>query len=419
MQLPYDVVLFDLDGTLTQSHPGIVASARHSLNAMGVDCEGQDLKIFVGPPLYETYRFLGLTDECAREAIRIFRAKYETDGWADATVFPGVPTMLKSLKAHGAFLGIVTAKPTVQAERVLKGFDLWKYFDRVVSTHENDDHCDKAELIRRALPENYRRAAMVGDRMFDMTGAVGAGVDGIGALYGYGTREELVESGAAAVVESIDALTKLLLGGLKPVKGLFLTLEGSDGCGKSTQGRLLADWLKRLGHRLIETREPGGCPISERIRALVLDAKEKGMCDVTEALLFAASRAQHVHEVIRPALERGDTVLCDRFVDSSIVYQGEARGLGRDLVAALNAPAVDGVMPDATLLLLMDPIEAIRRRRAENAPDRMEGDDALARRVYDAYKALAQREPGRVHAVDASGSVEQISAQIRQIVAEI
>ena len=169
----------------------------------------------------------------------------------------------------------------------------------------------------------------------------------------------------------------------------------------------------------METREPGGCPISERIRALVLDPNEKGMCDVTEALLFAASRAQHVREVIRPALERGDTVLCDRYVDASIVYQGEARGLGRDLVAALNAPAVDGVMPDATLLLLMDPIEAIRRRRAENAPDRMEGDDALARRVYDAYKALAQREPGRVHAVDASGSVEQISAQIRQIVEEI
>jgi dTMP kinase len=419
MQLPYDVVLFDLDGTLTRSHPGIVASARHSLVAMGVDCAGRDLTLFVGPPLYESYRFLGLDDGGAREAIRIFRAKYETEGWKDAAVFPGVPSMLRSLKARGAFLGVVTAKPTVQAERVLKGFDLWKYFDCVTSTHEKDDHCDKAELIRRALPEKYRQACMVGDRMFDMAGAVGAGVDGIGALYGYGTREELLSSGAAAVADSIEALTGLLLGGLKPERGLFLTLEGPDGCGKSTQARLLGEWLRRLGHRVVETREPGGCPISERIRSLVLDAKEKGMSDVTEALLFAASRAQHVRDVIRPALERGDTVLCDRFVDSSIVYQGEARGLGRALVASLNAPAVDGVMPDATLLLMMDPIEAICRRRKENAPDRMEGDDALARRVHEAYRALAQREPERVRAVDASGSVEQISAQIRQIVAEI
>jgi dTMP kinase len=327
--------------------------------------------------------------------------------------------MLKSLKAHGAFLGVVTAKPTVQAEQVLKGFGLWKYFDCVTSTRDQDDHCDKAKLIRRTLPEKYRRACMVGDRMFDMAGAVGAGVDGIGALYGYGTREELLESGAAAVADSIEALTDLLLGGLPRQKGLFLSLEGPDGCGKSTQALLLADWLKRLGHRLVETREPGGCPISERIRALVLDPEEKGMSDVTEALLFAASRAQHVRDVIRPAIERGDTVMCERFVDSSIVYQGDARGLGRELVAALNAPAVDGVMPDATLLLMMDPIEAICRRRAENTPDRIESDDALAKRVYEAYRALAERNPNRVRVVDASGSVEQISAKIRQIVAEI
>jgi dTMP kinase len=221
------------------------------------------------------------------------------------------------------------------------------------------------------------------------------------------------------VADSVEALTKLLLGGLAPAKGLFLTLEGPSGCGKTTQARLLAQWLRRLGHQVVETREPGGCPVSERIRALVLDAKEQGMCDVTEALLFAASRAQHVRDVIRPALERGDTVVCDRFVDSSIVYQGEARGLGRELVAALNAPAVDGVMPDATLLLMMDPIEAIRRRGAQNAPDRLEGDDALARRVHDAYRALAEREPGRVRIVDAGGGVEQISSQIRQIVSEI
>ncbi len=418
MQLPYDVVLFDLDGTLTRSHPGIVESARHALKTLGYDCEGKDLTLFVGPPLYESFLFLGLTEDQTREGIRLFRARYEVDGWTNATVFPGIVSLLRSLKAHGAFLGVVTAKPTVQAERVLKGFGLWKYFDRVVSTSAQDDHCDKAELIRRALPSGCRRPCMVGDRRFDMEGAVGAGVDGIGALYGYGTREELTGSGAKVVAESVEALTTLLLGGLPPAKGLFLSLEGSDGCGKSTQGRLLAKWLRDTGHRVLETREPGGCPISERIRSLVLDAKEQGMCDVTEALLFAASRAQHVRDVIRPALERGDTVLCDRFVDSSIVYQGIARGLGKDLVASLNAPAVDGVMPDATLLLMMDPIDAIRRRRSENAPDRMEGDDDLARRVYDGYRLLAEENPSRIRTVDACGSVEQIAAEIRLIVAE-
>jgi dTMP kinase len=115
----------------------------------------------------------------------------------------------------------------------------------------------------------------------------------------------------------------------------------------------MAEALVRQGHRVVMTREPGGCPVSERIRALVLDAKEKGMCDLTEALLFAASRAQHVRDVILPALDRGDTVLCDRFVDSSIVYQGIARGLGKELVASLNAAAVADAVPDMTILLML------------------------------------------------------------------
>ncbi len=418
MKLPYDVVLFDLDGTMTQSHPGIVDSARYALTSLGVTCAGQDLTWFAGPPLYESFRSLGLGEDAIREGIRLFRGRYEVEGWNNARVFPGIPSMLRSLKAHGAFLGVVTAKPTVQAEHVLKEFGLYTLFDRVTSTGVTDDHCDKAELIRRTLPASYRRAAMVGDRKFDMEGAVGAGVDGIGALYGYGSREELEESGAHWIAESVPALAEYLLGGLPAARGRFVTMEGTDGCGKSTQVKLLTEHLERLGHRLTVTREPGGCPISERIRDLVLDPGEKDMCDMTEALLFAAARAQHVREVILPALERGDTVLCDRFLDSSLVYQGEARGLGLELVASINEAAVAGAVPDRTILMMLDPIEAIRRRREENAPDRLEGDDDFARRAYEGYLRLARENPDRVRVVDASGGVEQISAKIRQIVAE-
>lgn len=418
MHLPYDAVIFDLDGTLTRSHPGIVAAAKYALIEMGFDTKGLDLKMFIGPPLYETFRLLGMSDGEARDGVKLFRGKYEVDGWSDGQVFEGIATLLRSLRAHGARLGVATAKPTVQAERVLRHFGLYPLFDRVACADLKDDHCDKAELIRRALPEKYSRACMVGDRRFDMEGAVGAGVDGIGALYGYGSREELALSGAGHFVDSVDSLQTLLLGGLAPARGLFLSLEGPDGCGKSTQGPLLSAWLRARGHRVVETREPGGCPISERIRGLVLDVKEAGMCDLTEALLFAAARAQHVREVIRPALERGDTVLCDRFVDSSIVYQGFARGLGEELVSSLNAAAVDGVMPDKTLLLLLDPIDAIRRRRAQNEPDRLEGDDDFARRVYEGYVNLARRSPDRVRIIDATGDVEQISSKMRQIVAE-
>lgn len=418
MQLPYDVVLFDLDGTMTQSHPGIVASAEYALSKLGVDYAGHDLTSFVGPPLYESFLSFGLDDAAAREGILLFRSRYETVGWSDASVYPGIPRLLKSLKAHGAFLGVVTAKPTVQAEHVLKEFGLYGFFDVVASTRVQDDHCDKAQLIHRALPESYRRAAMVGDRRFDMEGAVGAGVDGVGAAYGYGTREELSESGAVSLADSVEELTDLLLGGLPPARGLFYTLEGPDGCGKSTQARLMAETLTKWGHRVVTTREPGGCPISERIRGVVLDAKEEGMCDLTEALLFAAARAQHVRDVILPAVNRGDTVVCDRFVDSSIAYQGYARNLGKELVASFNRAAVGDAVPDLTILLMLDPIEAIRRRRAANAPDRLEGDDEFARRVYDGYRSVAKDEPGRIQVVEADGEVEQIAAKIRQILTE-
>ena len=137
-------------------------------------------------------------------------------------------------------------------------------------------------------------------------------------------------------------------------KGLFITIEGPDGSGKSTQIEKLRVYLEKKGYKAILTREPGGTEISEKIRNIILDKNNKEMNNMTEALLYAASRAQHVAEVIKPALEMGETVICDRFIDSSIAYQGYGRGIGEP-VRVINEYAVAGCMPDITFLLKLDP----------------------------------------------------------------
>ena len=141
------------------------------------------------------------------------------------------------------------------------------------------------------------------------------------------------------------------------MSGRFIALEGVDGCGKSTQAALLAAALRRAGHRVVETREPGGTALGEAVRGIVLGSDDD-MSPMAEALLFAASRAQHVAQVIRPALSAGAWVVCDRFVDSSLAYQGAARGLGIDAVWAVNAPAVDGCLPDLAIVLDVPPATA-------------------------------------------------------------
>lgn len=180
---------------------------------------------------------------------------------------------------------------------------------------------------------------------------------------------------------------------------MFVSLEGIDGSGKSTQAQLLAERLRASGREVVLTREPGGTPLGEAIRLLLLHAGHTAPW--AEAALFAASRAQHVEEVIRPALERGAVVVCDRYVDSSVAYQGGARGLGIDEVLQLNLAAVGGLLPDVTLLLLLDPAVAAARRHGE--PDRIEREDATFHaRIDQAYRALAERFPERIVAVDAS-----------------
>ena len=201
-------------------------------------------------------------------------------------------------------------------------------------------------------------------------------------------------------------------------RGAFITFEGSEGCGKSTQVQRLAARLERDGVPFLLTREPGGTAIGEKIRDLLQFAPESaGMTAEAELLLFEASRSQLVREVIEPALARGTTVISDRFFDSTTVYQGAARRLGPEIVAELNRFAVGGTLPEITFLLDIDVASArarMRRRvRPVQAPDRMEQEPAeFYERVCAAYRELAAREPDRIYLIDGSRSPDETEAEI-------
>jgi dTMP kinase len=191
---------------------------------------------------------------------------------------------------------------------------------------------------------------------------------------------------------------------------VFVTFEGVDGSGKSTQAELLRDGLAADGREVVLTREPGGTDVGERVRELVLNGPD--MTPWAEAALFAAARAELVATVIRPALDRGADVIADRYVDSSLAYQGIARGVGVDHVLELNLHVVQHLMPDLTVLLLLDPSEA-GRRVAE--PDRLESEGAdFHRRVDAAYRELAERFPERIVAFDGGRPAEELSEVIRE-----
>ena len=187
-------------------------------------------------------------------------------------------------------------------------------------------------------------------------------------------------------------------------RGLLVTLEGMDGSGKSTQTRLLARALKRAGHRVTVSREPGGCARSARIRALLLDRRMEGLDAAAELLLFAADRRQHVVDVLNPALERGELVLCDRFTDSTLAYQGARGRVAPADLLWIARFAASGRVPDLTLLFDLPVAEGLERaRRARGGPDRMErADTPFFNRVRRGYLALAKREPERIKVIAAS-----------------
>jgi dTMP kinase len=197
--------------------------------------------------------------------------------------------------------------------------------------------------------------------------------------------------------------------------GVFIVFEGGEGAGKSTQSALLSEWLVDSGHRVTRTREPGGTPAAEKIRDILLDVGNAGLDDRAEALLFAAARGDHAARVIRPALERGDVVVCDRYLDSSVAYQGAGRDLGVEVVRNLSLWATHDLIPDLTFVLDVDP--AIGLSRVER-PDRLEAEPvAWHERVRRAFLELAESQPDRYAIIDGHDDVDRIAEAVRVRVA--
>ena len=196
------------------------------------------------------------------------------------------------------------------------------------------------------------------------------------------------------------------------IRGKFITFEGCEGSGKSTQLKLLSEYLDKEGIPYILTREPGGSRIAEQIRKIILDGANTEMTDACEALLYAAARLQHLNDTVAPALAEGKLVICDRYVDSSLAYQGEARGLGAEYVASINSLALEKYTPDLTVFLDIPPDEAFRRKCGADKDDRMEmqGMD-FHMRVYGGYQKLLKLHP-RICAVDCRGTMLQTAENI-------
>jgi len=204
------------------------------------------------------------------------------------------------------------------------------------------------------------------------------------------------------------------------VRGYFITVEGTDGAGKTTQIKLIEDYLKSKNKSVVVTREPGGTNIGEKIRDILLDSQNSEMGIITEMLLYASARAQLVSEVIGPAIEEGKVVICDRFVDSSYVYQGFGRGIDLKIITDVNRVALDGLLPDITLFFDINPVDALRRRSNSSELDRIEKEKMdFHKRVYNGYKKLAMLYSDRINCIDSNRSVEEIFVDVKACIDEL
>lgn len=205
------------------------------------------------------------------------------------------------------------------------------------------------------------------------------------------------------------------------MNGLFITFEGPEGAGKTTILQAAAEELRKNGHSVLATREPGGIEIAEQIREVILHPENTAMDPKTEALLYAAARRQHLVEKVKPALEEGKIVLCDRFIDSSLAYQGYARGLGIDEVLSINQFAIGNMMPHITVYFAIDPEEGIKRINANDSREKNRLDLEqlhFHRLVQKGYQEVINRFPGRFRTVDASRSIEHVQKSVNEIIEE-
>jgi dTMP kinase len=201
------------------------------------------------------------------------------------------------------------------------------------------------------------------------------------------------------------------------VSGIFVTFEGVEGCGKSTQVKRLHERLTERGHTVLVTREPGGTPIAEAIRNVLLDPANEAMAPVAELLLYEAARAQHVAERIRPALDANAVVICDRFADSTSAYQGAGRALPDQMLSAMHHVATGGTWPDLTIVLDVPIEEGLTRAMKVDAPDRLEQEPiAFHQRVRDSFLALAKQEPNRIKVIDGMQTEEAVAEAINALV---
>jgi dTMP kinase len=203
-----------------------------------------------------------------------------------------------------------------------------------------------------------------------------------------------------------------------PQRGLFITFEGGEGSGKSTQSKRLAADLEASGYPVLQTHEPGGTPISQQIREILLNREHREMAPTTELLLYAAARAQHVSERVQPALDSGQIVICDRFIDSTVAYQGYGRGLDLDLIAGLNRVATKGLTPDLTFVLDL-PVELGLQRAQQRvgALNRLELEELeFHRRLREGFLEIAAQEPNRVMVIDAQMCVDDVYQEIQAAV---
>lgn len=211
----------------------------------------------------------------------------------------------------------------------------------------------------------------------------------------------------------------------RDMKGFFLTVEGIEGCGKTTQLKRLARQLRDAGHNCVTTKEPGGTPIGDRVRAILLDPQAEGMDPLSELFLLAASRRQNVVELVQPALDKGAVVLCDRYAEASVVYQGYGRGLDLQQVLDINRWATGGIAPDITLVFDLPEAVGLDRARSRNATEnlmaesRLEGEDlAFHRRVREGYLVLAKEHPERFAVIDADRSIDHVFADVIRVLRE-